>query len=285
MRQFYGIALAVVSVLVVVGCKEKTIVPQVPSIPSVVLAGDLFARDGQGSVSAVKPAVQGMSVLSYLNTDPKEPFSVAEIQRNAQIADTTLDVVHVFSADDGSDYWVQADMLVLNASPVVLLEEKPFCDSLTNDPAQFALTKTNIPAHTIVAVHHVASLLDYLQVSWLSDGTVRTGFIENPHPFFSTNVQDAQAIRLYHAANALGDDAKDEKKTLLDEALALDGLSPKIRTLVQNARKALDPPKQTGAYMRLRAPDLSGVRSGSRYGVNMGELLKGGTEDPWAKGK
>ena len=113
---------------------------------------------------------------------------------------------------------------------------------------------------------------------------MQSGFIENPHPFFSTNADDATAIRLYQDVLALPDEEKEQKKAVLDSALALEGLSLSVRTRIQNARKALDPPpKPTGAYMRLRAPDLSGVRTGSRYGVNMGELLKGGTEDPWAK--
>ena len=81
-----------------------------------------------------------------------------------------------------------------------------------------------------------------------------------------------------------GGKTKDAKKALLDEALALENLSPKVRTMIQAERKKLDPPKNV-SYERVRIPTSLQGGSKSRYGVNMSELLKGGTEDPWAKQK
>lgn len=287
MRRLLSRALGVAFVLLAAGCKKTGELPHVPSIPSVVLAGDFLAQDEAGALFPSGVAARGTGVLAYLNADRAAPYSVAEVCRTEPSdGGEALALVHVFSSDDGTDYWAREEMVVLNASPVVLLEAKPACFALTDDPGQFARADALIPAQTIIAVHHNGMMLDYLQVSWLDGGAVRTGFIENPHPFFSTNGNDAQAVRLYQDAAALGDDEKEAKKSLLDRALALDGLSRQVRGMIQDARTALNPPppKPAGAYVRLRAPDLRGVRSGSRYGVNMGELLKGGTEDPWAKG-
>lgn len=286
MRRLLSLALCA-GALLAGGCKKTGEPPHVPSIPSVVLAGEFFAQDETGGLMPSGIAAQCTGVHAYLNADPFASYSVAEICRTVPSdGEEPVALVHVFSFDDGTDYWAHEDMVVLNASPVVLLEAKPACFSLTDDPEQFAQADAVIPAQTIVAVHHNGMMLDYLQVSWLDGGAVQTGFIENPHPFFSTNGNDAQAVRLYQDAAALGDDEKEAKKSILDRALALDGLSSQVRGMIQNARTALNPPpaKPAGAYVRLRAPDVRSVRSGSRYGVNMGELLKGGTEDPWAKG-
>ena len=287
MKQFgFVLGALVFCALLAVSCKKKIDLPHVPSVPSVVLAGNLYAETEDGTLQSVGIAETGKNVLAYLNTDLNEQLSIAEIRRAVQVSDDVpADFVHVFSPADDADYWVKNDFLVLGASPVVLLEDKPFCPSLTNNPAQFAETKIVIPAHTIVAVHHVASLLDYLQVSWLADGEVQTGFIENPHPFFSTNENDAIALRLYREAASLPDEEKEAKKSLLDNALSLE-IAPSMRNLIQPARKALDPPpapKPNVSYERVKIPTTLSGGAKSRYGVNMGELLTGGTEDPWAK--
>lgn len=286
MRTLRRIALCA-AVLCAAGCRKNSDMPHVPSIPSVVLAGERFSQDETGGLTESGAFAQGAPVLAYLSADADAPYSAAEVLRGADIGGgETADLVHVFSPDGGTDCWAREGLVVLNASPVVLLEERPIVGALSDDPAQFSDADAAVPAHTIVAAHHNGMMLDYLQISWLDGGELRTGFIENPHPSFSTGVSDAQAVRLYQETCALAEGEKAAKKSLLDRALALDGLSPSVRRLVQDARTALDPPppRPMTAQVRLRAPDLRTVRTGSRYGVNMGELLSGGTEDPWAKG-
>ncbi|MBQ7158336.1 MAG: hypothetical protein IJS09_02780 [Treponema sp.] len=275
MKRSICVTFAVFSVFSLLCCKNKNDVPPEPIIPSVMLSGDFFTQDEQGNMIVAFQAEQGQSVLAYPESDKDKND---EKENSYQI---------IFF--DEKNYWVLKDNLVQNASPVVLVDEMPFSQTENADSTD---TETRIPTGTIIAVHHTGMWLDYLQVSYLADSedasarTLRTGFIPNPHPFFSAQADDIAGMRLYQKARALPPEEKETKKSLLDAALSLENLSPKVRAMIQAERTALEPPpapKPNVSYERVRIPTSLQGGSKSRYGVNMTELLKGGTEDPWAK--
>lgn len=236
----------------------------------------------------------GQALLAYPNSDKKAKDHLVESKLQClNTKDTVLrNYVHVSTGEgDGSDLWVQEDFLVLRALPVLLVDSMPFSLSMQDTQSQPSENRLSIPANTIIALHDDEFFLDYLKVSYLDsrdekNQKVQTGYIPNPHPFFSRASDDLAAIRLYTEANNLSAAEVEAKKALLDSALALTGLSPKVRAMIQAERKKLDPqPKANVSYERLRIPSSLQGTSKSRYGVNMSELLKGGTEDPWAKRK
>ena len=276
-------------------CK-KEIVPVEPNIPAVVLDGGFWQLNGQNLMEYVMPASKGTAVLAYPNTDEKETSAVQTMRAVHDAAgEEAHDYVHVVfagnaGAADDNGLWVREENIAFPASTVVLVDEMPFVPESQGNSPQFDNAQEKIPANTIIALHRTEMWLDFLKVSWLSPednsaehpvSRIRTGFIPNPHPFFSEGQGDVSAIRLLEKSGETED--KEEKKTLLNEALALD-LSPKVRASLEAALKELEPPPQPMvSYERIHIPSLLKLSTKSRYGVNMSELLKGGTEDPWAK--
>lgn len=285
--------------LFVAACKKEPPVQPEP-IYAVVLDGAFWSLGADGYMNYLSDVPQGQRLMAYPNTDKKEKDFPAEIRRDCpNTRDSSVrSYVHVFverpeTSDDADvvpdmkDVWVQEEAVILQAIPVLLVEEMPFVYSIEENSAQFTESPMSIPANSIIALHDKNRELDYLMVSYRDTAEefpiIRTGFIPNPHPFFSSSADDLRAIRLYN--QSLLESEKETKKTLLDAALALE-LSPKTRAMIQSARKELDPPpapKPNVSYERVRIPPMLKGGSKSRYSVNMGELLTGGTEDPWAK--
>lgn len=278
-----GIALAVLAM----ACKKEQPVSvsiSEPLIPAVVLAGTYWQLNEQGLMQPELPATQGEYVLVYLNTDKDYPDTVAETRRGqANTSDQEQhDYIHVFS---DSEHWVRAETLALGAKPAVLLNESPVSATEPESPEQLAKSETLIPANTIIAVHHSGILIDYLKVTYIANGAMQTGYILNPHPHFSTSADDAKAVLLYNQAQAT--ENTEEKKLLLDSALALN-LSPPLQKTIQAARTALEPPpkpkaKTNVSYETVQLPKLKGPLSKGRYSVNINELMSGGTSDPFNK--
>ena len=278
--------------LLAVSCKKNPPLQPQP-LPAVVLGGAFWTLDEDGVMNYLSDAPLGQSVLAYPNKGRQAKDMLVETRLHcSNTSDSDLrNYVHISAGEaDRADLWVQEDSLVLQALPVLLVDAMPFAPVIKEDWSQFAESQHLIPAHTIIALHDRDVSLDCLKVSYLdsSEGQkpqIRTGFIPNPHPFLSTAGDDIAAIRLYREAILLPEEKKDAKKSLLDSALALEGLSPKVRAMILAEQKKLTPPKVNVSYERVRIPPILKGASKSRYSVNMGELLKGGTEDPWAKEK
>ena len=282
--------LFVACILLTVSCK-KDLPAQPDLIPALVLGGSFWAPDSNGKMEYLSDLPQGQILSAFPSRDKKAKFVLETKSACSNSRDDEIrNYVHVSAEISGrTDVWVQEDALILNARPVLLVDAMPFAFSINEDQSHFSDSRTTIPANTIVALHEDEISLDYLKVSYLNPSDdkkslICTGYIPNPHPFLSTSENDFSAIRLYSKASGLPLHEKDAKKALLDEALALENLSPKVRTMIQAERKKLDPPKNV-SYERVRIPTSLQGGSKSRYGVNMSELLKGGTEDPWAKQK
>ena len=278
--------------LSLIGCKKAPEKQSEPIIPAVVLSGGIWTTDENGLFTFVDSLPQGQTVYAYTNVSKKETLSPAEIKRNVTMADETCNFIHVALKDFGkdasqNDFWVKEENLVLNASPALLMDALPFIPAPSEEPHLFSQASITIPADSIVAIHHPGMWLDELEVTCLlpqNDDTkpvLSTGFIPNPHPSFSTNTDDMTAIRLRQ--QSLNAEEPEKKKMLLDLALSLN-LTSKIREKLQAERKSLEPPpKPNVSYERVRIPSTLFGGAKSKYGVNMTELLSGGTEDPWEK--
>ena len=113
--------------------------------------------------------------------------------------------------------------------------------------------------------------------------------VQTALPLHTTREQDAKAAELFMRTK--DEKTYDAKKALLEEALALDGISDAVRTMLQKELDSLVPPpppvaaKPKSAFQSVSMPKQL-PKSKSRYSVNMGEMMKtitdaGVTEDPF----
>ena len=113
--------------------------------------------------------------------------------------------------------------------------------------------------------------------------------IQTALPLYKTLERDTMAADLF--LREKDEKGYENKKALLEEALALDGVSDAVRSMLQKELDSLVPPpspvatKPKSAFQAVSMPKQL-PKSKSRYSVNMGEMMKtindaGVTEDPF----
>ena len=139
----------------------------------------------------------------------------------------------------------------------------------------------NRQEETVATVDELETLIEELEQDLAE--------IQTALPLYTTKEQDAKAAELF--VRTKDEKTYDAKKKLLDEALAIEGISGAVQSMLKKELASLVPPpppvaaKPKSAFQAVSMPKQL-PKSKARYSVNMSEMMRtindaGVTEDPF----
>jgi len=248
-------------------CKKEVPVPPAENLPSVLFGGSLWAFDDQGNAIpfAENPASLSCHALVYQEDSPDGQYKKGDIQLRTGFLNSDLSTDFIRLGVGDSSFWAQKGQVAVNAAEAVTVMDA-------------TATLENGESIKIAAEQLLALFLDDLSSVYIPEYGQRLTLPASD--FVSKEKVDIDCVALMAVARSQKN--VEDKKDLFNQALSLEPCQA-LKDRINAELKSLEKPKSS--FLRLTIPPM---KNSGRYGVNMGEIMKGindkgVTKDPFAQ--
>ena len=240
-------------------------------IPCVLFPGTLWAFDEKGAAVdfADNPSISSVRAIVRQSDAKDGSYRKGDVEvREGRLLDTDLVSNFIRLGAGDASFWAQKDQVAVNALQAVTVMD---CVALRANGESVKIAAEQLVARFNEEDGEGCSIFvpEYGEALSLSS-----------KDFVSAEEVDIKCVAIMAVAKSQKND--EDKKDLYNQALSLESCQA-LKDRIEAALKALEKPRSS--FLRLSIPPL---KNSGRYGVNMGEIMKGitdngVTEDPFLR--